>query len=197
MPQNPLQELVRATEKNLEQNRSTLDWLYAKRFWLVVAILATLFVPVLQNRVNNQAALSRSGEWELTGYDVLTPTIGVTRNGYVVGSSWCVNPFAAVLYLSAGVMAYVSFVGKTLSPKLEIPITGAMVVCALTLPLTHLPVCDVMIPSFWCKWYAQPVLWGWYVLSAASVALFLSIWAQRLPSSNASATTSTLTGESK
>ncbi|PAW79073.1 MAG: hypothetical protein B9S32_03715 [Verrucomicrobia bacterium Tous-C9LFEB] len=197
MHENPLQELARATEKHLAQNRSTLDWLYAKRFWLVVAILATLFLPVLTNRYAADIALNRSRQIELTGFDILNPSVPVLSNGYIIGRCWCINPFAAAVYLPAAVLGYWVFTGKTIAPKVEFLVTGILCACAVTMPLTHLPVCDVMLSSFWCKWNSQPVLWGWVVLTASSVALFLSTWAQRLPSSNASSTTTTQTGESK
>lgn len=189
MPDNPIQELARATEKHLARNRSTLDWFYAKRFWLIVAILVTLFIPVLENRVHHNIPLNRSGEPALTGFDVLNPTMALWQNGNVVGASWCVNPFAAALYLPAAVLAYLSFVRKPMKPKLEITLTGIMAACAVTLPLTHLPVCDMMIPALWCRWMVQPVLWGWFVVALASAALFFATWAQQVPPDNSEATT--------
>lgn len=181
MPENPLQELRYATEKHLAQHRPTLDWIYAKRFWLAVIILSTLFLPTLANRYNNTACFNRSLEIEQTGFDIFNPCISLERRGVVVRRSWCINPFAAAVYLSAAFLAYRVFTGKSLSPKLVFALTIVICVCALTLPLTHLPVCDVLLAGFWCKWDIQPVCWGWFVLSAASVALLLSTWAQRIP----------------
>src|SRR5271170_1725784 len=103
-----------AIDERIRKHPKFFEFLWAGRFWWIVAAAVTFVLPVLQN--DNTSALSYSRSDNLYGFDLLVPMLSTYTNfsdsaTYI--SSFSINPLALIIYGLAALHLYLFFVKKS------------------------------------------------------------------------------------
>lgn len=176
---NPFVQARDAFNKAILEHRSSIQWLAQYRFWLLLTALATLLCPVLM--ADGTVRMGWHDGVFQTGAEVAVPSVWLFANGTVhTRTAWGINPIALALYGIVAYLVWIEFSKQPLAASRRVKLVGIVVLLALSLPVTFVPICNIFVPKVSSAYGIVDFAWGWTVLVLSSVALWLPLHADQL-----------------